>query len=115
MAGKAMQRELAARGESYKATALAEVQRRKLTLQTASTLEYEDVAGLAGVKIGADGSSPADFFWRGVRGYVVAQLRRQAEAARQELLRAALEKEAKKANSGAIVQVGGNGVFEVIG
>ena len=58
----------------YAEQAILQARLLKLTAAEVAAMGYSQVAGLAGVEVAPDGSSPADFFYEGVRNATVGEL-----------------------------------------
>ena len=66
----------------YETAALAKARKDGLAATEVRALGYAAIAALAGVKLGPNGESPEDFFYRAVRAYVAGELEgEEAEAA----------------------------------
>ena len=50
------------------------IQRGPMTAAQVAAMDYEEIADLCEVTLGADGSSPSDFFYVNERAFIVAAL-----------------------------------------
>ena len=66
---------------SYNEIALQNAQDQELSSVLVSAMGYSLIAELAGVELGPNGESPADFYYTQIRTFVVAALKEEEEAA----------------------------------
>ena len=75
----------------YETVALAKATEQGLTAADVRALGYAAIAALAGVELGPNGESPADFFYIQVRNYVANELHAGAAQALKARQREKLE------------------------
>ena len=89
----------------HAANALASAKAARLESWKIEAMDYRAIAGLANVRIEANGDSPADFFWRNVQRHVAKALLEAETAAKVEAERKAIETQIRKSLSLANVTV----------
>lgn len=77
----------ASAANQYETAALAKARALGLTASDVAAKKYAAIADAAGVTLGPKGESPAKFFWRHVRRYVVGVLAREEKDARIDVRR----------------------------
>lgn len=96
-------------GNTYEDAALAEARKQALTAEQVAAQGYPDIAALAGVKLGGDGSSPAKFFYVHVRRHVVRTLAAEEKAARVNARQAEVQAKLREAFPDAEITVSEDG------
>ena len=101
---------------SYFDKALTKAKKQGLSAAQVAGLRYTEIAALAGVKIGANGESPKDFFYEAIRAKIVARLNDEFRLAALEADRAVYENAIKAlpGKAGKVVVVDPDGTFKII-
>ena len=92
----------------YQAAALAKARKDGLTSGDVLALGYQGIAALAGVKIEANGNSPADFFYANVRRKVVNVLKPEEDEASDEAMETSIRAKLTQAEQGWIDEKAGD-------
>lgn len=70
--------------KKYKDAGKAKIEKDKLTAAQVEALDYAGTAALCGVKLGAKGESPEDFFYEHIRRDLANEVRDEARTAMRD-------------------------------